>query len=161
MLLSTSGTRTTPPPHTRDAAPVKSKVAPRLTAAQGVDYYSTARTVPMSLHREGHRRHMNRRPVVDTLYIIITVPRSRYTCTQCISFFTPKLLATFIIYRFFASQVIFHYQCITHKIILWTFRAKLALITMLGKALANYTPGGEHFKSAYAFKPPWQELAVS
>ena len=80
MLWSTSGTRTTPPPHTRDAAPIKSKVAPRITAAQGVDYYSTAWTVPASLHREGHHRRTNRRTVVDTLYVVITVPRSRYTC---------------------------------------------------------------------------------
>ena len=78
MLLSTSGTRTTPPPYTRDATPIKSKVAPGLTAAQGVDYYSTARTVPTSLHWEGHHRRTNRHMVVDTLYIIITAPRSRY-----------------------------------------------------------------------------------
>ena len=78
MLLSTSGTRTTPPPHTRDATPVKRKVAPLLTATQGVDYYSTARTVPTNLHREGHRHRTNRRMVVDTLYVIITAPRSRY-----------------------------------------------------------------------------------
>ena len=83
MLLSTSGTRTTPPPHTSDAAPVKSKVTPRITAAQGVDYYSTARTVPTSLHREGHCRRMNRRTVVDTLYVVITAPRSRYRCVLC------------------------------------------------------------------------------
>ena len=78
MLLSTSGTRTTLPQHTRDAAPVKSKVAPRITAEQGVDYYSMARTVPTSLHQEGHHRRTNRRTVVDTLYVIITTPRSRY-----------------------------------------------------------------------------------
>ena len=78
MLLRTSGTRTTPPLHTHDAAPIKSKVAPRITAAQGVDYYSTARTVPTSLHREGHCHHTNHRTVIDTLYIVITVPRSRY-----------------------------------------------------------------------------------
>ena len=82
MLLSTSGTRTTLPLHTRDTAPVKSKVAPRLTAAQGIDYYSTARTVPMSLHREGHHHRTNRLTVVDTLYIVITVPRSHYTCCE-------------------------------------------------------------------------------
>ena len=82
MLLSTSRTRTTPPPHTCDAAPVKSKVAPRITAAQGVDYYSTVRTVPTSLHREGHRHRMNRRTVVDTLYVVITAPRSRYIYTN-------------------------------------------------------------------------------
>ena len=79
MLLSTSGTRTTLPPHTRDAAPIKSKVAPRIPAAQGIDYYSTAHTVPTSLHREGHRCRMNRRTVVDTLYVVIAAPRSRYT----------------------------------------------------------------------------------
>ena len=78
MLLSTSGTRTTPLLHTCDAAPVKSKVAPQITAAQGIDYYSMARTVPMSLHREGHCRHTNRHMVVDTLYVIITTPRSHY-----------------------------------------------------------------------------------
>ena len=78
MLLSTSGTRTTPLPHTSDAASVKSKVAPRITAIQGVDYYSMAHTVPMSLHREGHRCRTDRRTVVDTLYVVITVPRSRY-----------------------------------------------------------------------------------
>ena len=78
MLLSTSGTRTIPPPHTRDASPVKSKVAPRLTATQGVDYNSTVHTVLTSLHREGYCRCMNRRTVVNTLYIVITVPRSRY-----------------------------------------------------------------------------------
>ena len=78
MLLSTSGTRTTPLLHTRDTAPIKSKVALRLTAAQGVDYYSTARTVPTSLHWEGHHRHTNHRTVIDTLYIVITAPRSRY-----------------------------------------------------------------------------------
>ena len=78
MLLSTSRTRTTPPPHTRDAAPIKSKVAPRITAVQGIDYYSTACTVLTSLHWEGHRRRTNRRTVINTLYVIITVPRSRY-----------------------------------------------------------------------------------
>ena len=79
MLLSTSGTRTTPPPHTRDAAPIKSKVAPQITAAQGIDYYSMARTVPTSLHQEGHRCRMNRHMVIDTLYVVITMPRSHYT----------------------------------------------------------------------------------
>ena len=45
MLKSTSGTEPSLPPHTRDAAPIKSKVAPWLTAWQGIDYHSTARTV--------------------------------------------------------------------------------------------------------------------
>ena len=78
MLLSTSGRRTTPPLHTRDITPVKSKVAPRLTAAQGIDYYSTVHTVPTNLHQEGHCHHMDRCTVIDTLYVIITAPRSRY-----------------------------------------------------------------------------------
>ena len=91
MLLSTSGTRTTLLPHTHDAAPVKSKVALRIKATQGIDYYSTAHTVPTSLHREGHRRHMNRRTVVDTLYIVITAPRSRYTY-KCHVLARPPLL---------------------------------------------------------------------
>ena len=75
MLLSTSGTRTTPLPHTRDATPIKSKVAPRLTATQGIDYYSTACTVPTSLHREGHHHRTDCRTVVDTLYVVITALR--------------------------------------------------------------------------------------
>ena len=79
MLLSTSGTRTTLPPHTSDATPIKSKVAPRITAAQGIDYYSMVHTVPMSLDQEGHRCHTKCRTVIGTLYIVITVHRSRYT----------------------------------------------------------------------------------
>ena len=39
-----------------------------------------AHTVPTSLHREGHRRRKNCHTVIDTLYIVITVPRSRYIC---------------------------------------------------------------------------------
>ena len=78
MLLSTSGIRTTPLPHTHDAAPVKSKVAPQLTAVQGIDYYSTACTVPMSLNWEGHRRCMDCRTVINTLYVVITMPKSHY-----------------------------------------------------------------------------------
>ena len=38
-------------------------------------------TVLTSLHREGHRRCTNCCMVVGTLYIIITTPRSRYTCS--------------------------------------------------------------------------------
>ena len=72
MLKSTSGTEPSPPPHTRDAAPVKSKVAPRLTASQGVDYHSTVRTVYLSHHRGGHRHPTGHRTVVDTLYVVIT-----------------------------------------------------------------------------------------
>ena len=90
MLLSTSGTRTTLPQHTCDTTPVKSKVALRITATQGIDYYSTVRTVPTSLHWEGHRRRTNCRTVVDTLYIVITVPRSRYTCVPNVEPFNMK-----------------------------------------------------------------------
>ena len=72
MLKSTSGTEPPPLPHTHVAAPVKSKVAPRLTALQGVDYHSTARTVYLSHHRGGHRRRTGHRTVVDTLYVVIT-----------------------------------------------------------------------------------------
>ena len=92
MLLSTSGTRTTLLPHTRDAAPVKSKVALRLTAAQGVDYYSMEHTDPTSLHQEGHHRHMNHHMVVDTLYIIITMPRSHYIYTTVLAIGSNSLL---------------------------------------------------------------------
>ena len=72
MLKSTSRTEPSPVPHTRYAAPVKSKVAPRLTALQGIDYHSMARTVYLSHHREGHRRRTGHRTIIDTLYIIIT-----------------------------------------------------------------------------------------
>ena len=53
MLKSTSGTEPPPPLHTHDAAPIKSKVAPQLTALQGVDYRSLARTVSSSHHQGG------------------------------------------------------------------------------------------------------------
>ena len=72
MLKSTSGTEPPPLPHTGDVAPVKSKVALRLTASQGVDYHSTARTVYLSHHWGGHHRRMGHRTVVDTLYVVIT-----------------------------------------------------------------------------------------
>ena len=72
MLKSTSGTEPSPLPHTRDVTPVKSKVAPRLTASQGVDYHSMARTVYLSHHRGGHRRRTGHCTVVDTLYVVIT-----------------------------------------------------------------------------------------
>ena len=71
MLKSTSRTEPPPPPDTHDAAPIKSKVALRLTASQGVDYHSTAPTVYLSHHRGGHRRRMGHRTVVDTLYVVI------------------------------------------------------------------------------------------
>ena len=82
MLKSTSGTEPPPPLHTRDATPVKSKVALRLTASQGVDYCSTARTVYLSHHREGHRCCTGHRMTVDTLYVIITtqVPLHIFFC---------------------------------------------------------------------------------
>ena len=72
MLKSTSGTEPSPLPHTHDAAPIKSKVAPQLTASQGIGYHSMAHTVYSSHHQEGHRRHTDRRTSVDTLYIVIT-----------------------------------------------------------------------------------------
>ena len=72
MLKSTSGTEPSLPPHTRDAAPLKSKVAPRLTASQGVDYHSMAHTVYLGHHREGHHRRTGHRTTVDTLYVVIT-----------------------------------------------------------------------------------------
>ena len=78
MLSSTSGTRTTLPPHSRDTAPIKSKVAPQLTAAQGIDYFSMACTVPTSLHQEGRHHRMDCHTVVDNPHVVITVPRSRY-----------------------------------------------------------------------------------
>ena len=66
MLKSTSGTEPSLLPHTRDAAPIKSKVAPRLTASQGVGYQSMARTVYSSHHWEGYCRHTGHRTIVDT-----------------------------------------------------------------------------------------------
>ena len=72
MLKSTSGTEPSLLPHTRDAAPIKSKVASQLTASQGIDYCSTACTVYLSHHRGGHRHRMGHRMVVDTLYVVIT-----------------------------------------------------------------------------------------
>ena len=68
MLKSTSGTEPSPPPHTHDTSPKKSKVAPQSTASQGIGYHSTARTVYLSHHQEGHCHRMS----VNTLYIIIT-----------------------------------------------------------------------------------------
>ena len=38
---SNSGMEPLPPPLTSDATPIKSKVAPRLTVSQGIDYRST------------------------------------------------------------------------------------------------------------------------
>ena len=80
MLKSTSGTEPSLPLHTRDAAPIKSKVALWLTASQGVDYHSTVHTVYLSHHRGGHRCRMGHRTIVDTLYVVITaqVPLHMY-----------------------------------------------------------------------------------
>ena len=72
MLKSTSGTEPSPLPHTRDASPIKSKVALRITASQGVDYHSMARTVYLSRHWVGHDHRTGHCMVVDTLYVIIT-----------------------------------------------------------------------------------------
>ena len=83
MLKSTSGTEPSPPPHTHDAAPIKSKVAPRLTALQGIDYHSMACTVHSSHHRERHHRRTGHCMIIDTLYIVITaqVPLHLYQVT--------------------------------------------------------------------------------
>ena len=72
MLKSTSRTEPLPPPHTHDAAPVKSKVALWLTASQGIDYHSTAHTVYLSHHQGGHCHCTGHRTIVDTLYVVIT-----------------------------------------------------------------------------------------
>ena len=72
MLKSTSRTEPPLPPHTRDAAPIKSKVALQLTALQGIDYHSMTRTVYLSHHRERDRCHMGHCTIVNTLYIVIT-----------------------------------------------------------------------------------------
>ena len=72
MLKSTSGTEPSPPPHTRDTAPLKSKVAPQLTASQGIDYHSMAHTVYTSHHWEGHHHRTGHQTIVNTLYVIIT-----------------------------------------------------------------------------------------
>ena len=72
MLKSTSGTEPSLPPHTHDTAPIKSKVAPQLTASQGIDYHSMACTVYLSHRRGGHCHGTGHRTVLDTLYIVIT-----------------------------------------------------------------------------------------
>ena len=72
MLKSTSGTEPSPPPHTRDATPVKSKVALQLTALQGIDYHSMACTVYLSHHQEEHCHCMGHHMIIDTVYVIIT-----------------------------------------------------------------------------------------
>ena len=72
MLKSSSGTEPSLLPHTHDAAPVQSKVAPWLTALQGIDYHSTVHTVYLSHHWEGHHHRMGHSTIVDTLYVVIT-----------------------------------------------------------------------------------------
>ena len=72
MLKSTSGTEPSPPPHTRDATPIKRKVALQLTALQGIDYHSMTCTVHLSHHRGGHHCCTGHRMIVDTLFVIIT-----------------------------------------------------------------------------------------
>ena len=81
MLKSTSRTEPSPLLHTRDAAPIKSKVAPQLTALQGIDYCSTVHTVNSSHHQEGNCCCTDRRTSVDTPYIVITaqVPLHMYS----------------------------------------------------------------------------------
>ena len=72
MLKSTSRTEPSPLLHTHDAAPVKSKVVPQLTALQGIDYHSIVHTVYPSHHQEGHRCHTDCHTSIDTLCIVIT-----------------------------------------------------------------------------------------
>ena len=85
MLKSTSGTEPSLLLHTRDAAPVKSKVAPRLTASQSIDYHSMAHTVYSSHHREGHRCRTGHRMIVEALYIVITARVPLHMATSCIN----------------------------------------------------------------------------
>ena len=88
MLKSTSGTEPSLLPHTRDTAPVKSKVAAWLTALQSIDYHSMVHTVYLSHHREGHHRHTGHHMIVDTPYIIITaqVPLHIYSDLPAVLF---------------------------------------------------------------------------
>ena len=83
MLKSTSGTEPPLPPHTRDAAPIKSKVALRLTASQGIDYRSMARTAYLSHHQEGHRCHTGCCTTIDTLYVVITTQVPLHMFPDC------------------------------------------------------------------------------
>ena len=52
--------------------PIISKVAPWLTASQGIDYRSMASTTSFSHYQDGVHRCMERRICVDTLYVVIT-----------------------------------------------------------------------------------------
>ena len=72
MLKSTSGTEPSPLLHTHDTAPIKRKVAPQLTASQGIDYHSMACPMHLGHHWEGHCCRMDHRTSVSTLYIVIT-----------------------------------------------------------------------------------------
>ena len=74
MLKSTSGTEASLPLHTCDTAPVKSKVAPQLTASQSIDYHSMVLTVYPSHHQEGHCHCTDHRMSIDTLCDVITTP---------------------------------------------------------------------------------------
>ena len=74
MLKSTSGTEASLPLHTCDTAPIKSKVAPQLTASQSIDYHSMALTVYPSHHQEGHCHCTDHRTSADTLCDVITTP---------------------------------------------------------------------------------------
>ena len=114
MLKSTSGIEPSPPRHTCDASPVKSKVAPRLTASQGIDYCSTACTVNSSHHWEGNRRSTDCRTSVDTPYIVFTaqVPLHMFLTSTKFSevlrnFTMPNLRKMEIIIDFSGNLVIF------------------------------------------------------
>ena len=71
-LESNSGTEPLLLPLTSDATPVESKVAPQLTALQGIDYHSMASTANPSQYQEGDHCRMVCCTSVDTLYIVIT-----------------------------------------------------------------------------------------
>ena len=77
-MLKSTDRQTEPslPPHTHDAAPVKSKVAPQLTALQGIGYHSMSHTVYLSDHQGGHCCHTGRRMSINTLYVVITAQDS-------------------------------------------------------------------------------------
>ena len=80
-LESNSGTEPPPPPLTSDVTPVKCKVAPWLTASQGIDYSNTASTANPSHHQERDRHRMVRHTSIDTLYVVITGPAT-HVCME-------------------------------------------------------------------------------
>ena len=92
MLLSTSGTESPLPPLTRDTTPILHKVAPWLTAFQGVGYSRMACTTCSSHYHRGNCCHMEHRTCIDTLYVIITaqVPPHMLFHSLFFTWFDPK-----------------------------------------------------------------------